>query len=411
MNYEAVGRGETYADNAKLHELFIHMRANDPVTWVEPEGFTGWWSISKHADILEIERQKEIFLNEPRTVLASDEAVQKIVEMTGTHNPVRSLVQMDDPDHVKYRALTQAFFMPKSLRSLEQKVDDIAAGFVKRLEDRGGTCDFVKDIAIWYPLHVVMMVLGIPEEDEARMLKLTQELFGAEDNEMRRNMDDDAILQTIADFHTYFTALTEDRRKNPQDDIATIIANAEIDGAPIPDFEALSYYIIVATAGHDTTSSSTAGGLLALIENPSELKKLQDNPDLMPLMVNEAIRWTTPVQHFMRTATQDYELRGKTIEKGQSVMLHYPSGNRDEDVFEDPFTFKADRNPNPHLSFGYGAHLCLGMHLARMEMAALYRQLILRLEHIEITGDVSRVSSYFVSGLKTLPIKYRFKAA
>ncbi len=411
MNYDAVALSETYTDFDKLHALFTHMRAHDPLPWVEPEGFTGFWSVSKHADIMEIERQKTLFVNEPRTVLASDEAVKHLVEMTGTHNPVRSLVQMDDPDHVKYRALTQAFFMPKALRSMEQKVDDIAAGFVKRLEDRDGECDFVKDIAIWYPLHVVMMVLGVPEEDEARMLKLTQELFGADDSEMRRNMDDNAILQTIADFHMYFSALTADRRNNPQDDIATIIANAKIDGAPIPDFEALSYYIIVATAGHDTTSSSTAGGLHALIENPGELKKLQDNPDLMPSFVSEAIRWTTPVQHFMRTATEDYELRGKTIKKGQSVMLHYPSGNRDEEVFDDPFSFKVDRNPNPHLSFGYGAHVCLGMHLARMEMAALFRQLIPRLERIEMTGDTTRVSSYFVSGLKTLPIKFSLKPA
>ena len=409
FDYTAVADPATYTDEDKLHALFAHMRKHDPVAWVEPEGFTPFWSITKHADIMEIEKDKTLFINEPRTVLLNDEGTQFFIDTVGTHNPVRSLVQMDDPDHVKYRALAQAFFMPKSLRKFEGQVDEIAANFVKRLEGKT-ECDFVTDLAVWYPLHVVMMVLGVPEKDEKRMLKLTQELFGAGDSDMQRDEDPAAIFETIADFHAYFTALSENRRKKPQDDIATIIANAKIDGEPIPDFEALSYYIIVATAGHDTTSSSTAGGLLALLEHPEELAKLKAKPDLMPSAVNEMIRWVTPVKHFMRTATADYELRGKTIKKGQSVMLHYPSANRDEDVFENPNTFKVDREHNPQIAFGYGAHLCLGMHLARMEMAALFRQLLPRLESVALNGETSRVESHFVSGLKTLPIKYEMLA-
>jgi cytochrome P450 len=252
-----------------------------------------------------------------------------------------------------------------------------------------------------------MMILGVPEEDEARMLKLTQELFGARDPELQRKENDSELsTDVIQDFFAYFTAMTENRRAHPKDDVASVIANAEINGQPIGHLEAMSYYIIVATAGHDTTSSSTSGGLLALMENPDQLVALKNDPGLLGSAVDEMIRWTTPVKHFMRTATEDYELRGKTICKDDAVMLHYPSANRDEDIFEDPNSFRISRAPNRHVAFGYGAHLCLGQALAKMEMRALYAELMSRLDRVELNGDPAFVEAVFVSGLKHLPIKY-----
>ena len=173
--------------------------------------------------------------------------------------------------------------------------------------------------------------------------------------------------------------------------------------------EAMSYYTIIATAGHDTTSSSTAGGVLALIENPNELEKLKDNPSIMPMAIDETIRWVTPVKNFFRTATEDCLIGGKEIKKGDSILLVYPSGNRDEEVFDEPFKFKVDRSPNKHLAFGYGAHLCLGKHLAKMEMEILYKELFKRIEKIELNGEPSWVKASFVSGLKSLPIRYKIK--
>ena len=264
-----------------------------------------------------------------------------------------------------------------------------------------------------------MEILGVPESDEPRMLKLTQELFGSTDPDLKREPagaevpDGDAMdaalqnLQSvIADFFLYFNAITEARKANPLGDVATVIANGRIDGEPISAFEAMSYYVIVATAGHDTTSSSTAGALWALCDSPSEFAKVKGDRSLIPGLVDESIRWTTPVKHFMRTATADTELRGRRIAKDDWLMLCYPSGNRDEEVFEDPFTFRADRSPNRHLAFGYGAHLCLGQHLAKMEMRILWEELLPRLKSVAFAGEPRRSQAIFVGGPKSLPIRY-----
>ena len=188
-----------------------------------------------------------------------------------------------------------------------------------------------------------------------------------------------------------------------------MIANAAIDGKPIPQFERNSYYVIIATAGHDTTSSSIAGGLLALLQNPDEMARLRADPTLLPKAADEMIRWTTPVKHFLRTATDDAVIRGQTIRAGDCLMLCYASGNRDEEVFPDPFRFRADRDPNPHLAFGFGAHLCLGRVLAKMEIETVFREVLARVDAIDLAGTPALVQSNFVSGLKTLPIRYRMR--
>jgi cytochrome P450 len=249
----------------------------------------------------------------------------------------------------------------------------------------------------------------VPEKDEPLMLKLTQELFGSTDPDNRRSFEPEDFFQVVKDFEDYFAALTRERRRHPTGDAASLIANAEFDGEPIPDHEANGYYIIIATAGHDTTSASTAGGLLALIERPDQLAKLIRDPGgLLASTVDEAIRWVSPVRHFMRTATADYDIRDRTIRAGESVILWYPSANRDEEVFAHPYEFRVDRREK-HLAFGFGAHVCLGQRLARMEMAALYRELFARVDGLELAGEPRWVQSTFVGGLKSLPIRYRMK--
>ncbi|MDE1172493.1 MAG: cytochrome P450 [Parvibaculaceae bacterium] len=397
----------TYAQDELFHRLLSEIRHEDPVHRVEVEGYTPFWLVSKHADIMEVEKQNERFINDPLLTLTTTEALEKTKEFTGgSHLLLRTLVHMDNPDHRAYRALTQAWFMPPNLKKLDDKLSGLAREFVDKMEAKGGECDFVTDVAMWYPLRVIMTILGVDRKDEARMLALTQELFGAQDPDTQRGGGFDDLMATITDFFQFFTALTAERRANPRDDVASVIANATLDGKPIGDLEAMSYYIIVATAGHDTTSSTTAGGLKALIENPDELAKLRANPALLASAVDEMIRWVTPVKHFMRTATEDYVLRDKTIRKGDHLMMMYPSGNRDEEVFDEPFKFKVDRSPNRHLAFGYGAHLCLGQHLAKMEIKALYAELLARFDSFEITGEHPNVQASFVSGLKRLPIRY-----
>ena len=407
-DFTAVAYPETYADEERLHALFTTMRREAPLVWLEPPGYPPFWAVTKHADIVDLERQHTRFVNEPRAVLQTlaREAIAR--QLTGgSANAVRSLVQMDEPDHRVYRAMTQPRFLASSLRKLEPDLRALATEFVDRMVERGGACDFVRDVAVWYPLRVIMTLLGVPREDEPLLLKLTQELFGPEDPDMQRKEIDPEKIQVLLDFAAYFNALTEDRRRAPRDDLATVIAHAEIDGKPIPEFERTSYYMIIATAGHDTTSSSIAGGLLALLERPDQMARLRAEPALLAKAADEMIRWTTPVKHFLRTATDDYELRGKRIRAGDTLMLCYPSGNRDEEVFRDPFAFRVDRDPNPHLAFGFGAHLCIGRVLAKMEIESLFRELLARVDAIELAGTPTRVQSQFVSGLKTLPIRYR----
>jgi len=400
----------SWADENWMHEQFAWLRANDPLRRLEPEGFEPFWSVTRYSDLKEIEQNKAIFLNDPRPTLAPLGMNEFITQMTGRKHLVRSLVQMDDPDHHKYRLLTQGWFMGSNLRKLQTRVDELADAYVERLAEFGGECDFVKDLAIWYPLRVIMSIFGVPETDEPQMLKLTQELFGSSDPDNQRSFEPEDFLQVVGDFENYFAELTRQRRAEPRDDLATVIANARIDGEPIPDLEANGYYMIVATAGHDTTSSTTAGGLLALLENPEQLRRLREDPaTLMPTAVDEMIRWVSPVRHFMRTATEDYQLRGKTIRAGESAILWYPSANRDEEIFQSPFEFRVDRKDAKQIAFGFGAHVCLGQHLARMEISALYRKLLDRVTDIELAGTPQYIQSTFVGGLKSLPIRYRLK--
>ena len=407
-DFKKIAYPETYADEKELHDIFTFMRKEDPVSWVEPDQFRPFWAITKHEDIIEIEKQNELFINDPRTTLMDIPTEDAIKEFTGgSHLLVRSLVHMDNPDHQLYRSLTQKWFAPPNLESLKKDIRNIAKEYVNKMVDHGNECDFAKDVAIFYPLRVIMSILGVPKEDEPRMLRLTQELFGGRDEDMIRDESETSSeSNTITDFFEYFNSLTEDRRKNPTNDVSSVIANAKINNEQLGHLEAMSYYIIIATAGHDTTSSSTAGGILALIENPDQLLKLKNNPSLMTSAVEETIRWVTPVKNFFRTATQNYDLKDREIKKDDSILLCYPSGNRDEEIFADPFKFKVDRSPNRHLAFGHGAHLCLGKYLAKIEMEIFYEELFKKIDNIQLNGEPEWVKASFVSGLKSLPIKY-----
>lgn len=402
-----------YADG-RIFDSYAWLRANNPLGKATIEGYDPFWVVTRHADILEISRQNDLFHSGDRaTTLTTQAADAKVRQMTGTPHLVRSLVQMDAPDHPKYRALTQAWFMPQNIRKLEDRIRAIARASVDRMAATGGQCDFVREVALHYPLHVVMEILGVPEADEPRMLKLTQELFGAGDPELSREADQEtaaldlgALQAVVADFYAYFGKISADRRANPAGDLATVIATSQIDGQPISEFEALSYYVIVATAGHDTTSSTTAGALWALAERPHQLAWVKEDLSRVPSLIEEAIRWTTPVKTFMRSATEDTEIGGRAIAKGDWLMLCYASGNRDETVFEDANDFRAERSPNKQLAFGYGAHLCLGQHLARMEMRILYEELLPRLKSVELAGEGRMSLSTFVNGPKSLPIRF-----
>jgi hypothetical protein len=408
---------KAYADGKRVDEAFKWLRREAPLAVVEPDGFRPFWAVTRLADIQDVERRNDTFHNgDTFTTLTNLAGAEAVLKMTGgSPHLVRSLVQMDNPDHFNYRRLTQSWFLPQNLRKLEDRIRQIAREFVDRMAAHGETCDFARDVAFLYPLHVIMEVIGVPERDERLMLKLTQELFGAADPEMNRSQSEVAgvdqgvanVQATVAELMAYFTEMSEDRRRVPREDLATVLANAQIDGKPLGQFEALSYYIIAATAGHDTTSNTTAGALWAMLEHPEQLAKVMADPALIPSMVEESIRWVTPVKHFMRSATEDTEVAGVPIAKGDWMMLCYPSGNRDEAAFDEPFKFDVERSPNKHVAFGYGAHVCLGQHLGRMEMRILWEELLPRLERIELNGAPKNTEANFVCGPKTVPVRFK----
>lgn len=391
-----------FADDGSWHAAMRLLRREAPVHRVESEDFNPFWAITRHTDILEIERRPDLFTNDPRAVLQNKEA--DAFAQTDEGRLLRTLIHMDDPDHAAYRNLTKDWFQPRSLKRLDARLSELARRFIDRMRACGEECDFVREVAIGFPLHVIMSILGVPEEDEARMLKLTQELFGSEDPDMKRDDGENPIV-TLMEFAQYFAQLTAARRAEPGEDLASVIANGTIDGNPLGDVETFSYYVIVATAGHDTTSSSMAGGVHALAENPDELRRLQAGEVPLDHAVDEIIRWVTPVKHFMRTAQEEYELRGIRLAAGDAVLLSYPSGNRDEEVFAEPDRFDPSRHPNPHLAFGFGAHYCLGAKLARMQILALLRELLPRVRSMDVAGEPALVESTFVSGLKRLPLR------
>jgi cytochrome P450 len=404
---DALADPKTYTDEPAYHALLTRLRHEDPVHWTAPQGYRPFWTVTRYADVAAIEKQSDLFVSGPRSVLRSLEQEESIREMTGTAQPIRSLIQMDQPDHRMFRKLTQAWFMPKHLKEVEAEISALSDHFIEKLEKFGGECDFTGDVAMWFPLRVVMHILGVPAEDAPLMLRLTQQHFAASDPEVVAEGGEIKAGSPVRQVFDYFDKLVDERRKNPKNDAISLLANAEIDGKPIAPFELNSYLFLFAVAGHDSTSSSISGMVHAMIDHPAEFDRLRGDLELLPRAIDESIRWTSPVRHFFRTASADYELRGRTIREGDSIMLSYPSANRDKEVYDAPFEFKVDRPSNPHLSFGYGPHLCLGQNLAKLEMRTFFGKLLPRLEAIDLAGDPRWIETSFVGGLKSLPIRYR----
>jgi cytochrome P450 len=366
------------------------------VHWCEPTGYRPFWAVTRHADIKAISSQPERFANAPRTMLLA-----KQLEDQGLTRGIRTLVSMDPPEHRGYRAIASSWFRPGTLRSIDNSIRDTTRRLFDSLADRSGTFDFVTEFSSWLPLKVICSVLGAAEEDEALVLQIANTAFGLEDPEFGPKMTELAPRMVA-----YYQRIMTDRQANPTDDLYSAIANATIDGEPIGIIELVSYLLIMTTAGHDTTRNALTGGLLALIERPDQLARLQENPRLAAVAADEIIRWTSPVIQFCRTATEDSEVAGQPIKAGENLSLFFPSGSRDENVFEDADAFQVDRDPNPHLGFGFGEHYCLGASLARMEIRIFLEEFLPRVRNIQLTGTPLRTAASFVGGVKHLPIQW-----
>jgi cytochrome P450 len=406
---EAVTNPATYADPAAFQRLFAQLRAESPIRWTTPAAARPFWLLSRHADIVEVERQPEVFLSGPRLEYFSLEQEAKIQAAHAGRSAVsRTVLHMDGAEHRSYRGITQSWFMPARMKQLEHGLADLAKEYVDKLAAMGGEADFVDTVAVWYPLRVILMILGLPPSEAPEVLRLTRNFVTRDQVSLDRKSGtrEDIIVAAGREIFEYFARVYQERLQQPRDDLASLIAHAAIDGKPIEMLEALSYYLLIGLAGHDTTSATLSGGMLALMENPAELLTLRANPDLLPVATDEMFRWVSPVRSFMRTASRDYQLRDQLIKCGESVLMSFPSANRDASVFVDADKFKIDRKPNPHLAFGHGAHVCLGQHLAKLELRALYRELLPRLERAELNGKPAWLAGLTAGGLTQLPIRF-----
>ena len=420
---------KAFADGARIHRALDYLRAQGKPVWVTPDNFRPFWAVGKHADIMQASTDQSSWINRRRLTLmsrAQEAAAFKGAERYGA--VLRTLIHMDEPDHKHYRAVTQGWFNGSAVRAQQVMLEALAQEYLAKLDVAAGadgcgsagttgtagntgttgTIDFASEIATQYPLRVIMAILGVPLEDLDLMHRLTKTLAAPQDPDFGYDVDVGASLfDSIPLFTEYFLKMMEDRRRHPRDDLASIIANGQIKVGPMGELETVSYYITMAVAGHDTTAAAMAGGCLALAERPEQWAKLKAHPEMLRTAVDEMIRWVTPIKHFMRTATRDTLLGDQKIRDGESITMYYLSGNRDEEVFDAPFEFRVDRTPNRHLAFGFGAHVCLGMALSRLELTTLFGELLRRVESMEPAGPARLVETNFLGGYKSVPIRYR----
>ncbi|MHB1583103.1 MAG: cytochrome P450 [Acidimicrobiales bacterium] len=392
-----------FAARGYPHELWTRLRREEPVAHMAPPGYTPFWAVVKHADVLEVAANPTRFSSAQGLILGRE----------GTPiQPAEMVVTLDPPRHGPLRRAAMSRFTPRSIRSRRQEIDRIAVELLDEVAADGDSgFDFVDRVAAPLPIAVVSWMLGVPRSDWQLLFRWTNEVIGKDDPEFRRpgETPGQTIRRARGELHAYLEDLIERRRREPGDDIVSHLLQAEIEERPLTHEQLLNYCELIVEAGNETTRNAISGGLLAFAEHRGEWERLRRDPSLLDTAVEEILRWVSPIIHFVRTATEDCELHGVGIAEGEKVALFYASANRDEDEFGDPFTFRIDRQPNHHLAFGSGTHFCMGAHLARAELEALFGHLLARLESFELAGPPERLSSAVNGGIKHLPLRCRLR--
>jgi cytochrome P450 len=392
-----------YATRGYPHDVWARLRAEAPVAYVDAPGYEPFWAITKHADVIDISTQPSRFSNAHGITLAREGAAPV--------PPSEMLVLLDPPKHGPMRRLVTRQFTPKAVRAKRTEIERIAVDVVDGAAPAAGAgeLDFVARIAAPFPLALIAWILGVPSDDWQFLFRLSNEVIGKDDPEYRRAGETPGrtMKRARGEIRHYFERLVEQRRADPRDDLVSQLIAGTIDGVPLTDEQLLSYCELFIEAGNETTRNAISGGLLAFCEYRDEWEKLRARPDLLPDAVEEILRWVSPISHFTRVATEDCEVRGTTIRAGAQLALYYASANRDEEVFDDPFRFRVDRRPNPHLAFGFGEHFCIGTHLARIEIETVFRHLLTRFDSFELAGSVERLESAVNGSIKRLPLRYR----
>jgi cholest-4-en-3-one 26-monooxygenase len=378
------------------HESFALLRREDPVHWHKEQAGPGFWAITRHDDAVFVSKHPEIF-SSARGGTNIFDVPEADLEITRT-----LLINMDPPQHVKFRRLIRQGFTPNRVKLLLPRVRERAAKLVDGLVEKG-ECDFVREVAAELPLQVIAELMGIPDDERGRIFDLSNKLIGFDDPEFQNTMEDGK--QAAAEMWLYAHKLATERKEGTGDDLVSALMRAEVDGHKITELEFNNFFLLLAVAGNETTRNLLSGAVMALIEHPDQWRRLQRDRALLDTAVEEFLRWVTPVMHFRRTATCDVELRGKKIHEGDKVVLFYPAANRDEWVFDQPERFDVGRVDNPHLALGIGEHYCMGANLARMEIRVLFEEMLRRVPEFELAGPVRRLRSAFINGIKTMPVR------
>ncbi|MBJ7425924.1 MAG: cytochrome P450 [Ilumatobacteraceae bacterium] len=388
---------ETFAASGHPWEQYAWLRKNAPVYWHDEPNGPGFWAITKYEDVRTISRLPKVFSSYETSVMLPDP------DPMGLYAQRLMMLNMDPPQHDRFKLLVSRGFTPKNAPLLRPKIEELARDIVDAVLAKG-ECDFVSEIAGRLPSGLIAELMGMPRADGERLYDLTEIM----------HTNDDAIappeikMNAVGEMLGYAQTVADLKRQNPGDDLATILVNAEIDGDHLTDEEFQWFFLLLVNAGGDTTRNLLAAGLQLLFDHPDQRTKLIGDLDgLLGSAVEEMLRYCSPVTHFKRTAMQDTIVGGQSIKAGERVVMFYGSANRDEDIFENADTFDVARHPNPHVAFGAGGpHLCLGMHVARVELAVMFRELLTRMPHIEAGGPIERMHSSFIAGVHRMPIKY-----
>jgi cholest-4-en-3-one 26-monooxygenase len=379
------------------HEAFALLRREAPVYWQKNPRGEGCWVLSRYKDIWKVSLDQGTFSSAKRGTILRNWNEE---EFAATQN---LLINMDPPRHTKYRRIVNLGFSPKMVNRLERHVREIANKIIDAVAARG-ECDFVTDIAAELPLQVIVEMMGVPLEDRHRIFDWSNTMIGFDDPQYQTTPDVGKVA--AAQVYMYAHQLAEQRRARPMDDLVSVLLEAEVEGEKLTEADFNTFFLLLLVAGNETTRNTISGGMLALIEHPEERTRLLADPSLIATAVDEMVRWVSPVQVFVRTATRDVEVRGVPIRENERLTLWYGSANRDEEIFPDGDRFDVGRTPNEHLGFGIGPHFCLGANLARLEIRVMFEELLRRLPDIALAGRLERLRSYFISGVKTMPVRF-----
>lgn len=398
----------------EAHSAFRMLRREEPVHWnAETTHSVGFWNLTKYEDVMWVSRRPEQFVSSHGiTSFYPKENVEAHAKLGG-HG--KMLITMDPPRHVRLRRLVNKGFTPRAVAAMEAHIRDIANGILDGV-DPDDPVDFVLEVASQLPLAVICEMLGLQKQDWPLMFDLTNKVLGQGDPEYQTDAPEDVRgtlegariageMGTMQMFG-YFAEQLKARRAQRRDDLISLLVDAEVDGEQLSDEEILWFCFLLILAGNETTRNAIAGGLLVLCEEPEQRAELQRDMTLLPGAVEEMLRWVSPVTHMARVATEDAELRGKAIRKGDRLVMWYPSVNRDEDVFGEPDRFDIRREPNDHLAFGIGEHFCLGAGFARLELKVMFEELFRRFPRAELAGEPQRLRSTFIGGIKHLPVRF-----